>query len=75
MARWGTMKKSSAGDVPTPKQAAEEAIAFMKAGADEARAASFQRYFKEPVEAYGVVYSLFAPRRTVQYACVAHRWR
>lgn len=37
------------GEVATPKRAAREALAFMRANADEARAASFQRYFKEPV--------------------------
>ena len=74
MARWGTMKKSSAGDVPTPKQAAEEAIAFMKAAADPTRAASFQRYFKEPVEAYGVEYAALKARRKEVAARVRGAW-
>ena len=37
-----------------PRQAAEEMIAQMRRKADPARAASYQRYFKEPVELYGL---------------------
>jgi len=60
--------------VPSPKEAAEEAIAFMKDGADEARAASFQKYFKEPVEAYGVEYAALKARRKEVAARVRDAW-
>lgn len=68
------MNEDRGGEVPTPKRAAEEAIAFMKAGADEARAASFQRYFKEPVEAYGVEYAALKARRKEVSAQVRGSW-
>jgi 3-methyladenine DNA glycosylase AlkD len=38
----------------SPRQAAEEAIEYLKNHADETRAASYQRYFKEPVDYFGV---------------------
>jgi 3-methyladenine DNA glycosylase AlkD len=63
MARQGKMKEGAGGTAPTPKQAAREALAFMKANADETRAESFQRYFKEPVEVYGVEYAAQKARR------------
>jgi len=39
---------------PTPKRLAEETIAEMKRLADPKKAASYQRYFKEPVNWYGL---------------------
>jgi 3-methyladenine DNA glycosylase AlkD len=39
---------------PSPRQAAEETLELLRAGADEAKAASYQRYFKEPVDYFGL---------------------
>jgi 3-methyladenine DNA glycosylase AlkD len=47
------------GRAKTPEEAAEEAIACFKIRADEERAAKLQRYFKEPVNYYGVDYGWF----------------
>lgn len=74
MARQGKMKQDGAGKVPSPERAAREAIAFMKAGADETRAASFQRYFKEPVKVYGVEYAALKARRKEIAAQVRDAW-
>jgi 3-methyladenine DNA glycosylase AlkD len=46
----------------------------MKAGADEKRAASFQRYFKEPVEVYGVENAALKARRKELAAQVQGTW-
>lgn len=74
MAGQRPMKKNGVGEVPTPKQAAEEAIAFMKAGADPTRAASFQRYFEEPVAVYGVEYAALKARRQEVAARLRGAW-
>ena len=42
------------GKAKTPQQAAEEAIGYFQSQANEERAATFQRYFKDPVNYYGV---------------------
>lgn len=68
------MKQERGSELPSPKQAARDAIAFMKAGADEARAASFQRYFKEPVRLYGVDYAALKARRKELAARVRKGW-
>ena len=47
-------RDASAG--PTPEDAAKEAIAYFQANADPERAEKLQRYFKEPVNYYGVEY-------------------
>lgn len=44
----------AASTTPTPKRLADETIAEMRRLADPKRAASIQRYFKEPVENYGL---------------------
>jgi 3-methyladenine DNA glycosylase AlkD len=44
------------GRAKTPEEAAEEAIGYFQSQANEERAAKFQRYFKEPVNYYGVDY-------------------
>lgn len=75
MAEAGKVKDERGGEVPSPKQAATDAIAFMKAGADAERAASLQRYFKEPVQAYGVEYAALKARRKEVAAQVRGRWR
>ncbi len=74
IAEEGKMKDDGEGKVPTPRQAAREAIAFMKANADETRAASFQRYFKEPVKAYGVEYAALKARRKDVAAQIRGTW-
>jgi 3-methyladenine DNA glycosylase AlkD len=74
MAKQAKSREDEGGKVPTPKGAAREALAFMKANADEARAASFQRYFKEPVEAYGVEYAALKARRKEVAARVRGAW-
>lgn len=74
MTKQEKIKEEEGVRVPTPKRAAREAIAFMKAGADQERAASFQRYFKEPVEAYGVEYAALKARRKEVAARVRGTW-
>jgi len=74
MARSGRLREDGGGEVPSPKAAAMETIAFMKAGADEERAASYQRYFKEPVEWYGVEYNALKARRREVAAQVRGTW-
>jgi 3-methyladenine DNA glycosylase AlkD len=74
MAKQGKIVEGNRGTVLTPQQAAKEALAFMKANADEARAASFQRYFKEPVEAFGVEYAGLKARRREVAAQVRGTW-
>ncbi|UCC25166.1 MAG: DNA alkylation repair protein [Gemmatimonadales bacterium] len=46
----------------------------MKAGADRDRAASLQRYFKDPVQAYGVEYGAFRARRKEFAARIRDAW-
>ena len=58
----------------TPKRAAREALAFMKENADADGAASYQRYFKEPVEVYGVEYAALKARRKEVAARVRGTW-
>ena len=74
MARSGRSREDLGGEVPSPKVAAMEALTFMKAGADEERAASYQRYFKEPVEVYGVEYKALRTRRKEVAAQVRGTW-
>lgn len=74
MTRPGKMGEGGGGKFLTPKQAAEETLSFMRANADETRAASFQRYFKEPVEAYGVEYAALKARRQEVAAQVRGVW-
>ena len=38
----------------SPKRAAEETLALFEENADAKRAASYQRFFKEPVDWFGV---------------------
>jgi len=46
-------------DVPSPKKAAREAIAFMKSHSSQARIDTLQKYFKDPIQAYGVDYPAY----------------
>lgn len=45
--------------VPSPREAADEALDYLKAHADAERAAKLQRFFKEPVQSLGVEYGPF----------------
>lgn len=74
MTKERNVAKKQGKDAPTPKVAAKEALAFMKANADEERAASYQRYFKEPVEVYGVEYADLKARRKEVQAQVQGSW-
>ena len=38
----------------SPRRAAEETMKILRSGANEAKAASYQRHFKEPVDFYGL---------------------
>jgi 3-methyladenine DNA glycosylase AlkD len=52
--------KGEAGETaPTPRAAAKEALAFMKGAADEEQVATLQRYFKDPIRAFGVDYKAY----------------
>jgi 3-methyladenine DNA glycosylase AlkD len=59
---------------PTPQQAADETLRLIKAGADQARAASYQRYFKEPVNCYGLDYQRVKQIKADLIARVAQGW-
>jgi hypothetical protein len=51
--------KKNQDPVPAPKKAAKEATAFMKSHSIPERVETLQRYFKEPIQAYGVDYPVF----------------
>lgn len=74
MAEQRKVQNDGGGEVPSPKEAARDAIAFMKAGADKERASSFQRYFKEPIEVYGVEYAALKEKRKELAAQVQGTW-
>jgi hypothetical protein len=59
MARGKAESRENQEGKPNPDVAAKEALAFMKGIADEARVAQIQRYFKDPIRAYGVDYSVY----------------
>jgi 3-methyladenine DNA glycosylase AlkD len=42
-----------------PKKAARDAIAFMKSHSSQARVDTLQKYFKDPIQAYGVDYPAY----------------
>ena len=54
-----TTSKHNGRVTPSPRMAADEAVAYLKANADPGRAAKLQRYFKEPVSYLGVAYGPF----------------
>lgn len=56
------------------QEAVEEAVAFMKSHAAEERVATLQRYFKEPIQAYGVDYRAFKEWRTGFVARLKEAW-
>ncbi len=51
--------RAAAAATPTPQQAADEALAFLRAHADDARAEKLQRFFTDPVNYFGVEYGPF----------------
>lgn len=51
-----TASSAGKGKAPTPRQAAEEALAFMKEHSVPERVETLQRYFKDPIQAFGVDY-------------------
>lgn len=58
----------------TPQKAAKEALAYLREGADPDRAASFQRYFKEPIAAYGLPNAPLKEWRLAFFARVTPHW-
>jgi 3-methyladenine DNA glycosylase AlkD len=52
-------KKPMKKVTPTPKKAAQEAIAFMKSHSIPERVETLQRYFKDPIQAYGMDYPAY----------------
>jgi len=57
-----------------PKEAAREAISYFKSQADETRAAGLQRYFKDPVNYYGVEYRPFKEWKAEFLARLTDHW-
>jgi 3-methyladenine DNA glycosylase AlkD len=58
----------------TPKDAALEALAYFRSHADEGKAAKLQRYFKEPVDYYGVDYGPFKEWKAEFQARLKEHW-
>lgn len=58
----------------TPYAAAREALAHLREGADPARAATFQRYFKAPIEAYGSAFGPLKAWRLAFFERLTPRW-
>lgn len=58
----------------TPQDAAREALAYLRRHADAARAQQLQRYFKEPVDYYGVDYAAFKEWKANFDARLAAHW-
>jgi 3-methyladenine DNA glycosylase AlkD len=58
----------------TPKDAALETLAYFRSHADEAKAAKLQRYFKEPVDYYGVEYGPFKQWKAEFQARLKDHW-
>lgn len=59
----------------TPKEAAREALSFFRAGADPERAEKFQRYFKDPVDYYGVDNGPFKEWKAGFHARIQEHWK
>jgi len=58
----------------TPKEAAQEAISYFKSHADETRAAGLQRYFKDPVNNYGIEYRPYKEWKAEFLARLTDHW-
>lgn len=59
----------------TPKEAAQEALSFFRAEADPERAEKFQRYFKDPVDYYGVDNRPFKEWKADFHARIQEHWK
>lgn len=60
--------------MPSPRVAADEALAFLSAHADGHRAAQLQRFFRDPVSYYGVDYGAFKEWKSGFLDRLAARW-
>jgi len=58
----------------TPKEAAHEALTYFRTHADENKAAKLQRYFKDPVDNYGVDYAPFKEWKAGFQARLRKHW-
>lgn len=58
----------------TPETAAEEALTYFRTHADGANAAKLQRYFKDPVDCYGVEYSRFKEWKADFHSRIGAAW-
>lgn len=63
-----------AASAKKPDAAAREAIAYFKSQGDESRAAGLQRYFKEPVNYYGIEYRPYKEWKAEFLARLAGHW-
>lgn len=61
-------------DPITPRSAAEEALAYFRANADEERAAKFQRYFKDPVNYFGIEWAPYKEWKADFIARLKAQW-
>ena len=57
-----------------PMEAAQEAISYFKSHADETRAAGLQRYFKDPVNNYGIEYRPYKEWKAEFLARLTGHW-
>ena len=57
-----------------PREAAREAISYLKSHADESRAAGLQRYFKDPVDSYGIEYRPYKEWKKEFLARLTDHW-
>lgn len=62
------------GDTMNPKEAVREALSYFTENADETRAASFQRYFKEPVNYFGVDHAGYKEWKKAFVAALKGHW-
>ncbi|MDO9693722.1 MAG: DNA alkylation repair protein [Candidatus Latescibacteria bacterium] len=60
--------------IPDSSTAAREALSFLREHADAENAASYQRYFKEPVDLYGVDYKELRKYQADLIASVRDTW-
>lgn len=63
-----------AASAKTPEEAAREALAYFESHADEGRAAGLQRYFKEPVNSFGIEYRPFKEWKAEFLKRLAGHW-
>ena len=65
---------SGSSDSITPREAALEALTYFRSRADESKAAKLQRYFKEPVDYYGVDYGHFKEWKADFHSRLREHW-